>query len=84
MCKCRIEGIASEKDSIIINDLIVFFQGVTAYLAYERYRLGVDVSVIFTPGGAGGGAGRGQAPYDMGTGNDQYNEVPFSGSVRGE
>lgn len=63
----------------------LLFQGITAYLAYERYRLGVDVAVIFTPGGAGGGgAGRGAAPYDMGTGNDQYNEVPFSGSVRGK
>lgn len=60
-----------------------WLQGVTAYLAYERYRLGVDVSVIFTPGG-GGGAGQGAAPYDMGTGNDQYNEIPFSGGARGE
>lgn len=63
--------------------MFLIFQGVTAYLAYERYRLGVDVSIVFTPGGAGG-AGRGAAPYDMGTGNDQYNEVPFSSNVRGE
>lgn len=49
--------------------------------------MGVDVSIMFQGGAVGGGgaAGRASAPYDMGTGNDQYNDPPFSsGPVRGE